>query len=119
MLTALEIIAMRLPDATIPSGYLELAKKKIPCGVDVDSQDYQSLIALLSMHLYTADQARQAGASGSGIVASEKEGDLSVSYADISGAVSSDLASTPWGVEADAMIKAYAIPFLTRYSDVC
>ncbi len=119
MLTASEIIAMRLPGVTIPPGYLELAENQIPCGVPVDGQDYQSLVALLAMHLYTADQARQSGGFGSGIVASEKEGDLSVSYADVSGAVSSDLASTPWGVEANTILKSYSMPFMTRYSDVC
>ena len=118
MLTAIQIIALRMPGVVIDPGYLELAEARIPCSVDVSSQDYQTMLALMAMHLYTMDQARAGGASGSGVVDSEKEGDLSISYAMVDG-VNGDLASTPWGVEYSGYARAYSINVFTRFSSVC
>ena len=118
MLTAQEIIDMRMPGVSIPPGYFELAEKRIPCSVPADSQDYQTMLALMVMHLYTMDQNRSAGASGSGVITGEKEGDLSVTYGSVDG-VSGDLASTPWGVEYAGYARGYGLMVFTRFSDVC
>ncbi len=117
MLTPEQIVELRMPGVTIPAGYYELAESMLSDCIP-DGQDRNMMIALQTMHLYQVDQDRSAGASGSGIITSEKEGDLSVDYGSVN-VVDSELGSTPWGVELSGYLQRFSVKLFTRFSDVC
>ena len=106
-----------MPGVTINPLYFTWAGDLISDCVP-DGNDRNMMLALQTMHSYQMDQDRAAGIGGSGVIDSEKEGDLTVSYTSVDG-VSGDLNSTPWGIELSGYLARYSQSFFTRYSDVC
>jgi hypothetical protein len=110
-----EIVAIRMPGVTIDPLYFEWAEDRIPVCVP-DGNTKNMMIALQTMHMYQVDQNNAGGSGGSGVVESEKEGDLSVTYSKVDG-VYGDLNATPWGVELSGYLTAYKPSPMTRFSN--
>jgi hypothetical protein len=96
----------------------ELLGDKIP---KTNPREYAK--ALQVLHWLTLDDLAEDGASGTGSIAMEKEGDLQVKYNNATGNLmyfqsdwKSDLTRTGWGLELYAFIKRYIVLAVTRFS---
>ncbi len=111
-MTPLQIVQLRAPCYKPASaqvyGLLELAESQI--GADAYGTLRNTAVALQALHWLTLQERGKAGASGN--IVSETEGDLSRTYAQT--ATTSDLSTTIYGQELDALGKKGSLSFVNR-----
>lgn len=125
MVLATEVIDLRAPkysgDLRIPQ-LLVLAEEflgsKIP---NTTPREYAK--ALQVLHWLELSDRADSGSGATGSVQAEKEGELSVKYANPVGNLmhyttdmKAELSQTIWGLELYSFVKRYFVPVMTRFS---
>lgn len=122
-MTALEYLTLRAPYYTANTRVpplLILAEGFTGCLIGDRKEMAKALQVLHWLTISDRSSGGENSSAGVGSVQSEKEGDLSISYAspmdNASFSGSSDLSQTPWGVELEALLRSCMFFPRTRYS---
>jgi hypothetical protein len=109
-LQILDIIAVQFINDPNKETYIQLATLRT--SQDYFGDNYQYAIALRSAHMLETNSNAQSGIGGGGIITSEREGDLAVSYGSTGSIYNRypDLATTSYGRQLVDLIMGSGLP---------